>query len=218
MNAFLHRRPVQIALVVFFALLTIHRFLPSIPLAILPHRSTQPPDPADEPIQKNLPAGDSILAHRARLKARATFSAMVEVVSIERYRFDAASFIIPYDIAVIWGGLRDEPYHSNVRYHQNGRFYIWGTSSLDLDRNFITAHSANIHLIPASSRLKRVLGLVRSGNIVKLSGLLVDVEGTGGKEGFRWATSLSRQDDGAGACETLYLKEIAVGSRLYRAD
>jgi hypothetical protein len=44
-----------------------------------------------------------------------------------------------------------------------------------------------------------MLGRVRRGSIVEFEGELVDVEGTEG----RMATSLSRSDTGAGACEVL---------------
>ena len=51
---------------------------------------------------------------------------------------------------------------------------------------------------------------------VRLQGDLVDIEGTGPREGFTWTTSLSRTDTDKGACETILLNEINVGGNVYR--
>jgi hypothetical protein len=48
---------------------------------------------------------------------------------------------------------------------------------------------------------------------VRLEGDLVDVYGP---DGFVWKTSLTRTDTGPGACETLYIRAITIGTRRYR--
>jgi len=51
-----------------------------------------------------------------------------------------------------------------------------------------------------------VLGRLRAGSVVTLSGRLVDIEG--GDGGMR--TSLSRGDTGAGACEILLAESARI--------
>jgi len=47
----------------------------------------------------------------------------------------------------------------------------------------------------------------------RFEGDLVDVDGS---DGFAWRTSLTRTDTGLGACETLYVRAITIGTRRYR--
>ena len=51
------------------------------------------------------------------------------------------------------------------------------------------------------------------GEIVRLSGFLVDAAGP---EGDRWRSSLSRTDTGDQSCEVFYVEELAAGGRVYR--
>ena len=48
---------------------------------------------------------------------------------------------------------------------------------------------------------------------MRLEGDLVDIDGP---SGFAWRTSLTRTDTGAGACETLYVRAVTIGTRRYR--
>jgi hypothetical protein len=45
---------------------------------------------------------------------------------------------------------------------------------------------------------------------LRLQGLLVDVDHP---SGWRWRTSLSRDDTGGGSCEIVYLQEIEIETR-----
>ena len=53
------------------------------------------------------------------------------------------------------------------------------------------------------SRLRRL----RPGQVVTLTGYLVDVRGPGG---FRWNTSLRRDDTGDGACELMWIERVSI--------
>ena len=53
------------------------------------------------------------------------------------------------------------------------------------------------------TRLRRL----RPGQVVQLSGYLVDVRGP---NGFTWNTSLRRDDTGDGACELMWIESVAV--------
>jgi hypothetical protein len=77
----------------------------------------------------------------------------------------------------------------------------------------MASQTANTHLVPGSSRVASALARVRRGDVVRLEGDLVDIDGP---DGFAWKTSLSRTDTGAGACETLYVRALTIGTRRYR--
>lgn len=65
--------------------------------------------------------------------------------------------------------------------------------------------SANMHLIPATGRIRQQLEKARPGNIVRLQGSLVGVTGP---QGYTWNSSLTRSDTGAGACELFYVESV----------
>ena len=64
-----------------------------------------------------------------------------------------------------------------------------------------------MHMIPASASVERSLMKLREGDVVVLQGYLVDVDHD---SGWRWRTSMTRTDTGAGACEIVYVESIAV--------
>ena len=66
-------------------------------------------------------------------------------------------------------------------------------------------HSGNMHLIPADPGVESDLDAVREGELVRLSGYLVDARGP---QGFTWNTSLSRDDTGGGSCELFYVERV----------
>jgi hypothetical protein len=64
-----------------------------------------------------------------------------------------------------------------------------------------------MHLIPADDEIDDLIKSVRPGNIIMLKGYLVAVTS---EDGWRWKSSLSRKDSGAGACEVIWVEEFAV--------
>jgi hypothetical protein len=72
----------------------------------------------------------------------------------------------------------------------------------------VARHSANTHVIPADEAVAaKLLRLRRGGQVVHLSGLLVDGMRD---DGMTIRTSLTRNDTGAGACEFLLVQRVEV--------
>jgi hypothetical protein len=147
------------------------------------------------------------------VRPRAAFDISAVVAAAEPYSFDDSAFLSPVDLVMTWGRLPEEPYRGRVSYQQLTRYYFWRTGDGSLDLGYISTHSANMHMIPATPNLARALAHVGSGDRVRVQGLLVDVEG---EHGFRWRTSLSRDDTGPGACELVWVEQLQRGERLYR--
>ncbi len=135
------------------------------------------------------------------------------IAAAEPYSIDGGAFLSPVDLVMTWGRLPEEPYRSHVSYYQLTRYYFWRTGDAGLDLRYIATHSANMHMIPSTRNLGRALAHLGRGDRVRVRGLLVDVSTAGG---FRWATSLSRDDTGPGACELVWVEELQRGNRLYR--
>jgi len=68
-------------------------------------------------------------------------------------------------------------------------------------------HATNIHIIPANEEVKAKLATLKKGMIIHLVGLLVEARND---DGWNWVSSLSRDDEGMGACEILYLQHITI--------
>lgn len=199
------------------AALALFVFRNSVELALLRHSDATAPDTALEPVQEpdakepfELVAGGT----HYRIVPRFHWDEAARVMSEEPYRLDAAAGLIPMDWALAWGPVLKPPYAGKLHFTQTGRFFLWGTSDSGLDRHTIVTHMANTHIIPATRRIRRAARCVRKGDEVRLEGWLVDVEGIDDAS-FRWKTSVSREDEGPGGCETVYLTRLTVNTRAY---
>jgi hypothetical protein len=71
--------------------------------------------------------------------------------------------------------------------------------------------ASNNHLIPADPVTAARIGAIHVGDQIRMTGLLVDYTVTkDGGEIFTRRTSLTRGDTGNGACEILYVTDLAV--------
>jgi hypothetical protein len=124
----------------------------------------------------------------------------------ERYRFDRGADLSPVDLALGWGPMSDQAVLDRIDISQGGRFYYWHVKEIfPVPRREIEVHSANMHMIPATEEIERRLVHLRPGQVVALTGYLVDVRGP---DGWRWHSSLTREDTGAGACELVWVDKL----------
>jgi len=141
------------------------------------------------------------------LVPQARFSLEARVLGKEIYRLDAGANLAPVDLALGWGLMSDSSVLSRLSISQSQRFYFWRATELPAPPEDIARHSANMHLIPASPDMERRLRALRPGQVIRLSGQLVEASRP---DGWRWRSSLSRTDTGQGACELIWVEELAV--------
>ena len=144
------------------------------------------------------------------IKPLARFSVTARVLSRADYRFDAGAKLVPVDLALGWGRMSDSEVLKDIDISQSGRFYFWHVDTyekLPIPEREIIESSANMHLIPADEGIARVLERVRVGAVVTLRGRLVEARRD---DGWRWRSSLSREDSGGGACELLLVEAASV--------
>jgi hypothetical protein len=161
---------------------------------------------ADEPQQTNIADGEKLQMGRWTLTVRATYQLKARVLARESYHFDAMSDLVPEDLALGWAPMSDNSVLRTIDISQSNRFYYWRTSAATrLAHEIIVSHSANTHVIPQTPAIARVLARLRPGEVVTLSGELVDAVRNDG----RWIkTSLVRTDTGAGACEVMLVTDV----------
>lgn len=139
------------------------------------------------------------------LTPRASYDITARVLSVEPYRMDSGAQLSPIDFAVGWGPMSDTRVLDHFRITQSARFFTIYPDEQAIDLRTALQGSANMHLIPATARVRDRLESVRPGNVVRLQGLLVNVRGP---DGYTWNTSLKRSDTGAGACELFYIETV----------
>jgi hypothetical protein len=161
---------------------------------LVPHEPLQTPTQA-APFH----IGDYELTPRARYEIEA------RVLGVEPYSMDDGARLSPLDFAVGWGAMSDSAVLSHFRITQGARFFTIYPDERALDIETALRSVANMHLIPASAELRRQLERVRPGQVVQLSGQLVNVSGP---NDYAWRTSLTRTDTGAGACELFYVESL----------
>jgi len=136
-----------------------------------------------------------------------SFEIQARVLSSTRYFLDRESDLAPVDLALGWGVMADTAITDQIEISQRNRWYYWHVDTFPIPRNEIESNSANMHLIPATPQIESAIKSVKVGQMVKLSGDLVEVKG---KDGWHWKSSLSRHDTGAGACEVVLVKSFDI--------
>jgi hypothetical protein len=172
-------------------------------------RPLHPPDgvlAADDPQQTDVASGAKVQVGHWTLTVRADYRITARILARERYHFDALADLVPEDLALGWGPMSDNRNLRAVDISQSNRFYYWRTpADSPIDRDSIIAHSANTHVIPQNALVARQLSRLRPGQVVTLSGELVD----GVRDDGRWIkTSMVRNDTGAGACEVMLVSDV----------
>jgi hypothetical protein len=152
--------------------------------------------------------------HTVRLQPRATYRTTGYAVETSRKLLDRWDFVMPLDLALVWGPVADPEVLRHLKFHLSERYvsywYDSGTPPAAVSR--LPTHIANNHLIPASDDVAGTLGRIRVGDLVTLRGKLVDVEilDARGQTAFRSRTSLRRDDVGSGACEQIWVESVEV--------
>jgi hypothetical protein len=162
---------------------------------------------AQAPAQRSPDIHTSIVKNGYQLEPLANFKLEARVLAAEHYQMDKFADLIPVDLALGWGRMSDEAILKNITISQSNRFYFWHVDKFPIPREEIETHSANMHMIPADKLVEKALASVRTGQIVSISGYLVEAISS---DGAHWRSSLSRNDTGAGACELILVKSVYV--------
>ncbi|MEM9248794.1 MAG: hypothetical protein AAGB05_08890 [Pseudomonadota bacterium] len=128
------------------------------------------------------------------------------VLSHKTYRHDDEAEISPLDLMLGWGPMSNPALLAQIRVRQSGRFgYVRASHNAPLDLDALSPYWTNVHVLPASPDIAERLAEIRTGDLVRLEGALVNVAGP---RGWHWRTSTSRTDRGAGACEVLLVTSV----------
>ena len=140
-----------------------------------------------------------------------------EVLSLETYNVAFKSEFFDVDLGLIWGPRLAE-LKRKYSFNQGARWLFWSSDDPvpDEERRYITSHISNNHLIPAggSRNLFKAIRWPSCGDKVRIKGCLVTIKNPSGD--VLAASSTSRDDTGAGACEVILVDEIQINTAVYR--
>jgi hypothetical protein len=171
----------------------------------LAHRhAVDPSVVAEEPVQESVEKLKAWGVGKYRIHALARYDIHARVLHREPYYADREAELSPVDFAVGWGAMSDPKVYPAFHVSQGGRWYHWEAGPLPND--VVSAHSANMHLIPASPEIKKQLSDVQAGDRVRMTGYLIEATAA---DGYSWTSSLSRTDTGGHSCELMWVETLA---------
>ncbi len=158
------------------------------------------------PIQRNLNSAAVIPYKGYEITPQADFEIEARVLSREKYFIDDGAELSPLDLALGWGDMSDTSVIDKLDIKQSVRFYTWRMERSPISLRDVIEQSSNMHMIPANDQIEKLLGEIRQGSLVKITGKLVKISSS---KGFNWKSSMTRKDTGAGACELVYVTAIS---------
>ncbi|MET0226955.1 MAG: hypothetical protein ABW187_10975 [Dokdonella sp.] len=176
--------------------------------AFVHRRIVQPPGvlAVDAPLQSAPASQAAIRIGPFELLPLADFSLEARVLSRADYQLGTESELSSTDLALGWGRMSDSAVISQLDISQSGRFYSYRwRGEPPIPAADIVVSSANMHLIPADAAVAEAIARVRVGEVIALRGELVEARRP---DGWRWRSSLRRDDSGAGACELVLVDSI----------
>ncbi|MBL8012261.1 MAG: hypothetical protein JNN05_00295 [Candidatus Omnitrophica bacterium] len=140
----------------------------------------------------------------------ATFEIKALVLSDRHYFWGEEAKLAPVDLALGWGPMSDGTVLKNISVSQGVRWYFFYYQKSLIDQSVIVSHSGNMHMIPANKEIEKALKQAKKGNVISFKGYLVNITKS---DGWRWNSSLSRTDTGAGSCEVVWVSEFEILER-----
>lgn len=158
---------------------------------------------ADDPIQRAALDVDPWQRADFRIEALARYQLRGRVLGVRAYD-DAASKLLPLDLAVAWGELTEPDLLQQISFEQRDRWYFWEYIDLPWGTGeMIPNRSANMHCAPANAALEEQLRGLQPGQMLALEGYLIRTGGRAYNE-----SSLSRRDRGDGSCEVVWIDKL----------
>lgn len=141
-----------------------------------------------------------------QVKTLESYAGEFRILSRKDYSSGTEAQFSPVDFAVGWGDMARPEIYSQVNISQNNRWYHWRVDHKPpISLRDIATQSANMHIIPANAEVAKALSKVKPDDLVYLQGALVEIQMS---NGWRWRSSLSREDTGAGACELIRVDQV----------
>lgn len=205
-------------------------FLPQIVLLLTkkPYEYIEDLDNLPEPIQTEASWWTVMAVHwmNVQIDFLAKYDISWKIISIRDYMWvDTIRELWPRDFTIWWWKMWKEEYIDKFNWNDMRDRFIyyrlkdwnedWFKESFWWDRKqpfpslFLTSFSNN-HPIPANKKIKRLMKKIKEWDVVRLQWYLIYAHReNGNKKYWRWPSSLVRDDTWGGACEIIYITDVA---------
>jgi len=139
--------------------------------------------------------------------ALAEYQIKARVLSRNNFSIGKESEISPFDLALGWGPMSDQSVIDKIDISQSNRWYRWRADVLPIPAREISLNSANVHIIPKNETIKDKFDDVYSGSLIEMKGYLLEITTA---DGWRWKSSLKRDDTAGGSCELFWVEDLLV--------
>lgn len=161
----------------------------------------------DPPRQSELADGMEWTDGEYTFIALAEYSIKARVLSRNNFHLGRESDLSPFDLALGWGPMSDQTIIDQIDISQSSRWYHWHADILPIPASEVSLNSANTHIVPKDESVQDRFDEVYKGSLVEMKGYLVKITGA---DGWRWISSLKRNDTGGGSCELFWVEDITV--------
>lgn len=135
----------------------------------------------------------------------AKFSISARVLLTDSFRWSPASDLSPIDLTLGWQEMSDSAVLRQIELWRGNRSYQWRVATPPIPLERIVQTSANMHIVPSTERIAQKLRSLTIGDVVYLSGYLIEARKA---DGFHWRSSLTRSDSGGGSCELFWVEKV----------
>jgi hypothetical protein len=161
----------------------------------------------DQPKQTNLVGTKEWKLDDFSFRALAEYSIKARVLSRNNFSVGKESEISPFDLALSWGPMSDQSIIDKIDISQRNRWYRWKADVLPIPAREISINSANVHIIPKDENVEEKFDKVYEGSLIEMKGYLVEITTA---NGWRWKSSLKRDDTAGGSCELFWVEELII--------
>lgn len=133
-----------------------------------------------------------------------SFRGDFRILGSKTYTDDEQAKFSPIDYAVSWGLFAEPEIARHITVNQYDRYLNWKMDRLPVPAEQAMQMVSNMHIIPANPNIAKQIKQVKRGDLVRLSGELVEVK----DKDMVWTSSLTPTDTGDGACEVFRVSSI----------
>ena len=163
----------------------------------------------DQPKQTNLTANKEWTVKEFTIQALSEYNIKARVLSRNNFSLGIESELSPFDLALGWGPMSDQSVIDNIDISQRNRWYRWQSDHLPIPGRDVSLNSANVHIIPKDKKIEEKFDKVYKGSLVEMKGYLVKITKA---DGWRWISSLKRDDTAGGSCELFWVEEVSISN------
>ena len=116
------------------------------------------------------------------------------------------------DLCLLWGKNVEDGIYKNLKF-AHGEFTCYVKWENSTDSAFDLYRISNNHILPANAEVTRKIGQMQIGDQIYVEGYLSTYKNTDMKTGEvvgTRGTSVTREDTGNGACETIYVTDAGI--------